>query len=142
MAYISAEERDQQAINYLESVRLLTVELSRAMLSISDNKITDLEESLALQDVLVERLRGIPRQIIGRNCIQTRSTLFVTDAILSGQIANADAELQRANRIYEAVLRNSCHSASLMSSLLGSLKGNFQEASGYRLKYQTWSCQM
>jgi hypothetical protein len=142
MADTGVTDRDQRARNYLEAARLLTRELDRAMLAISSNRLTDLEESLAVQEILTERLRGMRRQLWGRNDIRTPVALPAIDTDLTEVVAVADAELQGANRVYEAVLRHSSHSASLMASLLDSFKGHFQEASGPRLKYQTWSCQM
>jgi len=58
------------------------------------------------------------------------------------QIRIASDQLQRLNQRYAALLQHSSRSVALMASLFGSFKGQFQEASGPRLKQQTWSCQM
>jgi hypothetical protein len=138
MSYMVATDREQTASEHLEIVRTLIAELARAMRAISCNAISDLEESLAEQQILVARLRDLRPQ--------DRCTVVSTNLSLDRQLADeiilADAELVKLNRVYGAVLQHSSHSSSLMAVLLGSFKGQFPEASGPRLKYQTWSCQM
>jgi hypothetical protein len=58
------------------------------------------------------------------------------------QIRSASQTLQRLNQRYAALLRHSSRSVAQMASLFSSFQGKFQEASGPRLKHQTWSCQM
>jgi hypothetical protein len=146
MANTGATDRQQQAREYLETARALISELERAMLAICCNELSILEESVAEQELLTERLRGLQRQLRDRNDIHSAPHLAMVksdlDRELANEVAAAHAELQGLNRVYEALLRHSSHSASLTASLLDSFKGNFQEASGPRLKYQTWSCRM
>jgi hypothetical protein len=59
-----------------------------------------------------------------------------------GQIHSASDSLHRLNQRYAALLQHSSRSVALMTALFNSLRGQIQEASGPRLKYQTWSCQM
>lgn len=138
MSKLKATDRDQRAVEHLEVVRALIDELDRVMLAITCNAISDIEESLAGQEILVTRLRAL----VGQDRCNVHSMHFPLDQQLASEIIVADAELGKINRVYEAVLRYSSHSACAMASLLGSLKGQFPEASGPRLKYQTWSCQM
>ncbi len=58
-----ATDRDQRTNEYLETIRSLVRELERAMAAISCNGLTDLEESLAEQEVLTVRLRSLRRQL-------------------------------------------------------------------------------
>jgi len=140
MSNSSATGRDQQAVEQLEIVRALGEELERAMLAITCNAISDLEESLEAQNVLASRLRDARSQ--GRDRSGDDSIKLSANHPLAKDIADAQAELLGINRVYDAVLRRSSHSASLMASLLSSCNGIFQEASGPRLKHQTWSCRM
>ena len=142
MTNTAATHRDQRLISYLEAARSLTRELGQAMLAISSNRLTDLEKSLAVQDVLIEELLGMRRKGWVRAAIGPAIESKAIDICLAKEVEVAAAALQDANRVYGALLRRSTHSASLMASLLDSFKGHFQEASGPRLKYQTWSCQM
>jgi hypothetical protein len=112
------------------------------MLAISTNRLADLEESLAEQEILIEKLLRMRRQRWVRNDIGPAFESTAIDRLLVEAVVGADADLQETNRVYSALLRHSSHSASLMASLMCSFKGHFQEASGPRLKYQTWSCQM
>jgi len=61
---------------------------------------------------------------------------------LMHRILIAGDSLQKLNRTYAALLHHSSRSTAAMVSLFASIRGQFQEASGPRLKYQTWSCQM
>ena len=58
------------------------------------------------------------------------------------QVRVAGDALQALNRRYAALLQHSSRSVALMASLFNSFQGKFKEASGPRLKHQTWSCQM
>jgi len=58
------------------------------------------------------------------------------------QVLVAGDTLQKLNRRYAALLQHSSRSVALMASLFNSYKGQIKEASGPRLKHQTWSCQM
>jgi hypothetical protein len=58
------------------------------------------------------------------------------------QVRVAGDALQNLNRRYAALLQHSSRSVALMASLFSSYKGQFKEASGPRLKHQTWSCRM
>ena len=136
------QDRDQQAMEYLELVCSLTSELKRAMLAISCNALSDLEESIAEQEILTSQLRVLHKELWVSKDARLAIMHPALDRGLTNEVLLAHRELQELNRVYEAVLRSSSHSASLMASLLDSYKGHFQEASGSRLKYQTWSCQM
>jgi hypothetical protein len=142
MADTGAQDRDRQAREYLRVLRSLSGELERAILAISCNALTDLEESIAEQETLTARLGVLQRELSIRNNNHAAILKPVLDRELVNEVLVACGVLQRLNKVYEAVLQHSSHSASLMASLLDSFKGHFQEASGPRLKYQTWSCQM
>ena len=142
MMDMGATDRDQRTSEYLETARSLVHELERAMVAISCNGLSDLEESLAEQEVLTVRLRSLRRQLWVFDDTQPASLQPALDRGLPSELLIAQAELQTVNRVYDAVLQHSSHSAALMTSLLGSVTGNFQEASAPRLKHQTWSCRM
>ena len=140
MANTGATNRDQRATGYFEATRSLVGELKKAILAISCNRLVDFEESLGEQEILTARLRDLHRQLWRRDDSDSRPRL--SDKELAKKIAAGSSELHELTCVYEAVLKSSSHSATLMASLLDSSKGHFQEASGHRLKYQTWSCQM
>lgn len=142
MAYTGVTDRDQRTKDYLDTAHCLVHELERAMLAISCNGLSDLEESLAEQEVLTVRLRSLRRQLWILSDTQPSCLRPALDRELPSDLTAAHAELQATNRVYEAVLVHSSHSAAQMASLLGSENGHFQEASGPRRKYQTWSCRM
>ena len=57
-------------------------------------------------------------------------------------LGGVNRRLKRLNLRYAILLKYSSRSVALMAALFNSYKGQFQEASGTRLKHQTWSCRM
>jgi hypothetical protein len=137
-------DRESQAAEYLESLRSMTGEMERAMQAIADNALSEFEESVANQQLLSARLGTLANDL----CVPLKSNAVVAqpganiDDELMGQIRGAMAALQNLNRRYAALLQHSSRSVAVMASLFNSFQGQFQEASGPRLKHQTWSCQM
>ena len=142
MTTAGIQDRDLKAAEYLQSLRLLTGELERAMQAIAHNAVAELEESIDSQQVLSARLAKLADAL----CVPLESQSAIArariDEDLMHQIRTADDALQQLNHRYAALLKHSARSGALMTSLFGSLRGQFQEASGPRLKQQTWSCQM
>ena len=136
------QERNEQAEEYLLLLRSLATELESAMQAIAQNRLTDLEESVANQQMMSGRLCVLVDQL----CVSLEGNSTMrqthTDDQQMRQIVLASEALQKLNQRYAALLKYSSRSVALMSSLFGSFKGQLQEASGPRLKYQTWSCQM
>jgi hypothetical protein len=136
------QDRSRKAVEYLQLLRSMSRELEIAMQAIAQNALPDLEESVANQQILSARLVELADEI----SVPLRTNPDVSPALidenLMHQIRVANDGLQKLNRGYAALLQHSSRSVALMASLFSSFKGQFQEASGPRLKYQTWSCQM
>jgi hypothetical protein len=138
------DDRSGNVAEYLRLLRSLSGELEKAMNAIARNALADLEESVASQQMLSHRLTELVTEI----CLPLESSSsFVapqsgSDDNVMRQIHAASLTLQKLNRRYAALLQHSSRSVALMAPLFSSFKGQFQEASGPRLKYQTWSCQM
>jgi len=119
------------------------------MQAIASNALPDFEESIDNQQLLSARLSALANDLA-----KDLETLGVPlqkkpaiaqaaiDEDMAQQIRAADDTLQRLNRRYAALLQHSSRSVALMSQLFSSFQGQIQEASGPRLKHQTWSCQM
>ena len=151
------QDRKDNAAEYLQLLRSLASEMEKAMQAITQNALPDLEESVSNQQmmsarllVLAETLSGplksnpvrpnpITASLVAVNPV--RSSINI-DADMMQQVRVANESLQKLNRRYAALLEHSSRSVAMMSSLFGSLQGQFKEASGPRLKHQTWSCQM
>jgi len=142
MSTAGVQDRDEKAAEYLQSLRSLTVELERAMQAIARNSLPGLEDSIANQQVLSARLSKLADDL----CVPLEANPAIaqssSDGPLMHQIRAASLSLQRLNQRYAALIRHSSRSVAMMASLFGSFNGQFQEASGPRLKHQTWSCQM
>jgi hypothetical protein len=142
MTAAAAQDREIQAAEYLHSLRAMTAELERAMRAIASNSLAELEESLDTQQVLSGRLAKLADGL----CVPLHQQPAIAEAAvdpgLQAQIQIANATLQLLNRRYAALLQHSSRSLAQMASVLSSFHGQFQEASGPRLKHQTWSCQM
>ena len=136
------QDRDLKAVEYLQSLRSLTHELERAMQAIAHNELSELEESVDSQQILSARLGELANDM----CVPLEAgpaiPLPSLDEDLRHQIRSASDALQQLNHRYADLLRHSSRSLASMASLFSSFQGQFQEASGPRLKHQTWSCQM
>jgi hypothetical protein len=142
MIAVSIETRTVQAGEHLQLLRSLAAELENAMQAIALNDIDSLEQSIANQHELSARLSSLADQVCapGRGLRPCSSDSI--DPELEIQIRAAARELQQLNLRYSILLRHSSRSVALMASLFSSFRGEFQEASGTRMKHQTWSCQM
>ena len=136
------QDRNLKATEYLQSLRSLTHELERAMQAIAHNALSELEESVDSQQVLSARLGELADDM----CVPLETgpaiPIACFDEDLRHQIRSASDTLQKLNHRYAALLKHSSRSVARMASLFSSFQGQFQEASGPRLKHQTWSCQM
>ena len=142
MTAVVTQDRNRQATEYLQILLSLTSELELALHAISRNALSDFEESVADQEVLSAGLIMLAAELSSARIPDPAAFQAGIDSDLRCQIREAADNLQALNRSYAALLQHSNHSVALMSSLVSSFKGQFQEASGPRLKYQTWSCQM
>jgi hypothetical protein len=112
------------------------------MQAIARNALPEFEESIDSQQVLSARMAKLADDL----CRPLKAKAVITQANIDEdmmrQIRTADETLQRLNQRYAALLQHSSRSVALMASLFSSFQGQFQEASGPRLKHQTWSCQV
>jgi len=129
-------------VEYLQSLRSLTHELERAMQAIAHNNLSELEESIESQQILSARLGELADDMCVPLEADPATSLPRLEDDLGQQIRSASASLQNLNLRYAALLKHSSRSLARMTSLFSSFQGHFQEASGPRLKHQTWSCQM
>jgi hypothetical protein len=136
------QDRESKAAEYLQALRSMTGELERAMQAIARNALTDFEESIDNQQVLSTRLARLADDLSVSLQTQPAIARASMDEDMTRQIRSAGNTLQQLNRRYAALLQHSSRSVALMTSFFSSFHGQFQEASGPRLKHQTWSCQM
>jgi len=138
----AVQDRNGKAAEYLDLLRSLASEMEKAMQAIAHNVLPDLEESVASQQIMSARLVVLADEISP----SLKSNPAVSPADLGPemmqQVRVAGDALQNLNRRYAALLQHSSRSVALMASLFSSYKGQFKEASGPRLKHQTWSCRM
>jgi hypothetical protein len=136
------QDRELKAAEYLQSLRALAAELERAMQAIARNDLKEFEESIAIQQSLCSGLGELANDLSAPLEVYAESMGARTDNDMTKQIQDASGVLQQLNHRYAALLQLSSRSVALMASLFSSFKGQFQEASGPRLKHQTWSCQV
>jgi hypothetical protein len=136
------QDRNPKAAEYLQLLGALEAELEKAMHAIARNALPDLEESIANQQVLSSRLTALVNELCVPLEAEGLTYQVQMDENLKQQIHSASDSLQKLNRRYAALLKHSSRSVALMAALFSSFRGEIQEASGSRSKYQTWSCQM
>ena len=148
MTAIAVEDRNVKTAEYLELLRSLASEMEKAIHAIAHNALPDLEESVASQQIMSNRLLVLAVEISpslkSHSAVSPASVdppAFVDEDMIH-QVQTAGDTLQRLNRRYAALLQHSSRSVALMASLFSSYKGQIKEASGPGLKHQTWSCRM
>ncbi|MGC9199487.1 MAG: hypothetical protein ACP5E5_11215 [Acidobacteriaceae bacterium] len=155
MIELATNGRNQQAREHLELLCAMRGELETAMLAIAQNRLSDLEESIAEQEALTARLRLVLGDVLPvdggrarRGCSKVATPEIGQDLgpglgeDFAEELLIAGKELQRTARIYARLLEHSSQSAALMASLLGSMRERGKEPSGPGTRYHTWSCQM
>jgi hypothetical protein len=138
----AVRDRNSMAQEYLELLQSLASEMQKAMQAIAHNALPDLEESVASQQIMSARLLVLADEISPALNSNPAVSPAGLDAEMMQQVRVAGDSLKNLNRRYAALLQHSSRSVALMASLFNSYKGQFKEASGPRLKHQTWSCQM
>lgn len=134
--------RSVKAGEHLQLLRSLASELERAMDAMASNNLKELEDSVANQQELSHQLGQLASEMGSSASASYPVPPQSTDSDLMGEIRTATGELQRLNFRYSVLLQHSSRSVALMTSLFTSFQGQLREASGPRLKHQTWSCQM
>lgn len=152
MTATAVQDRNGRALEYLELLRSLAAEMERAMRAIAHNALADLEESVSSQQNLSARLMELAGDLSATANAGAPLPRPPVETELMQQVRQANASLQALNRRYAALLEHSSRSVVLLISLYSGfqgerfqgqlLTGKLQEASGPRLKHQTWSCQM
>jgi hypothetical protein len=142
MTTVVAQDRDRIAAEYLQLLEALRGELDKAMRAIANNALAQFEESIASQQILSARLVVLAEKLSPSLKAESATPPIPVNDDLMHRILIAGYSLQKLNRTYAALLHHSSRSTAAMVSLFASIRGQFQEASGPRLKYQTWSCQM
>jgi hypothetical protein len=138
----AVQDRNGKAAEYLQLLQSLASEMQKAMQAIAHNALPDLEESVASQQIMSARLLVLADEISPSIKSNPAVSPAGLDAKMMQQVRVAGDALQNLNRRYAELLLHSSRSVALMASLFNSYKGQFKEASGPRLKHQTWSCQM
>lgn len=134
--------RSVKAGEHLQLLRSLASELERAMEAMSRNDLPELEDSVASQQDLSQQLNNLADELSTSSQPACPLPPHSADSDLMREIRTATGELQRLNFRYSILLEHSSRSVALMASLFTSFRGQLQEASGPRLKHQTWSCQV
>lgn len=142
MIAADVQTRSEKAGEHLRLLRDLSSEMERAMQAIAGNQLEELEDSVSNQQALSERLGELAEDLSAPLPTNGTASADPIDEDLMVQIHAAAATLQKLNLRYSILLKLSSRSVAMMASLLGSFRGQFQEASGPRLKHQTWSCQV
>jgi len=142
MTTVVTQDRNRDAAEYLRLLVVLRDEMDTAIGAIANNALAKFEDSIASQQLLSARLVILADELSVPLATAQPAPLVPIDDNLMRKIFLAGDSLQKLNRTYAALLHHSSRSTALMVSFLASARGQIQEASGTRLKYQTWSCQM
>ncbi len=136
------QKRDEIAAKYLQQLQELASEISVASDAIAANALPRLQESVAKQEMLCACLTKLANKV-GEGFGPSQQPSFSgIDPAVELKIQAASGTIRELNLQYAALLRHSGRTIALLASLCRSHTGQFQEAHGPRLKYQTWSCEV
>jgi hypothetical protein len=142
MIAADAPTRSDRAGEHLQLLRSLSIEIERAMRAIASNNLNEFEESVANQQSLSLQLGDLADDLRDSALAHRAASAEAIEPDLMLGIRAAADELNKLNLRYSILLKYSSRSVATMAALFNSFKGQFQEASGPRLKHQTWSCRM
>ena len=134
--------RDQLAAAYLQQMQALGHEISISMDAIAANALPTLQESIAKQEMLCAGLASMENAVSEGFRPSEQPSFSGIDIAVERRIGAARKALLDLNMKYAALLKHSGRTIALLSTLCKSHTGQFQEARGPRLKFQTWSCEM
>lgn len=136
------QKRDEIAAKYLHQLQELASEISVAAEAIAANALPRLQESVAKQEMLCAGLIKLANSVGNGLGSSVQPSFSGIDPAVETKIRAASETIRELNLQYAALLRHSGKTIALLASLCRSHTGQFQEAGGPRLKYQTWSCEM
>ena len=135
-----AQTRSGAAGEHLELLRSLARELKRAIEAIAHNNLTELEDSIAMQQDLSLRLTDLARN--RRDAAAHAPAPQNLDGDLRERFTPLPVSCRNSNLRYSLPLEHSSRSAAQMAALFRSFRGRRQEASGVRENQTTLSCQV
>lgn len=124
-------QQSPTAMSYLHDIGALQTELRSAMLAISGNRLSVLEDSLWRQQVLCTSLKHLSRSL---------STEAVERPLLD-RIQQASLDLQQLNRTYAQLVQQSSQSTDLLSRLCRSYGDTAPASAIAAAPTPTWSCE-
>jgi hypothetical protein len=134
--------RDQLAATYLQQMQALAREISVSMDAIAGNALPTLQESIAKQEMLCASLATMAHAVSEGFRPSEQPSFSGIDTAVARKIGATRKAILDLNLQYATLLKHSGRTIALLSSLCKNHTGQFQEARGPRLKYQTWSCEM
>jgi flagellar biosynthesis/type III secretory pathway chaperone len=141
MSGTATPTRVVNSAEHLQLLRSLAQELERALQSIADNDIAELEDSIAGQQSLAEQLASLAHHRGALALQPSHAESNAVDPDFAPQIRAAAEQVQTLNLRYSILLQHASRTVALMASMFRSFQGQIQEDSGARLHHATWSCQ-
>jgi hypothetical protein len=131
-----------EAEEYLESIRVLTQELDRAMEAIAVRELSTFEESLYRQRAACADLSDFPRRSAQRRAGNPDAAAAPVDTELAARISAAATALLTLNKRYSALLKHSGDTMRLFAGLFRSYTGTTQQGMAMTTNLHTWSCEL
>lgn len=119
------------ALRYLQDVEALQGEMQSAMLAISGNRISVLEESLWRQQVLCTSLKHLSQSLVAGP----------VETSLRNRICEANRALEQVNRSYAVLVQQSSQSTDLLLRLCRSYAEAAIPAHASAPQPLSWSCE-
>jgi|SRR5580658_2414887 hypothetical protein len=137
----SEANRKQELVEHLAQVHALTQAVASAISAIEKNDLRKLEEHLAMQETICNRLAGAKGMLLpaGKEKLPPAET---ADAELLREIRQAHIALAQLNRVYAALLKRTRRSAGLILALYRSHGEGYDRKVSTLSQRHTWSCEV
>ena len=133
---------DEQSVVYLQQLEELISEISNGMDAIASNSVHKLKQSVACQEALCAGMAAATIADGNRLRDLSHSALPLSEEGIELTIWKASNTIRQLNLQYDALLKQSSKTVSLLAALCDNHTGRATEQQSLWPKQQTWSCEI
>ena len=138
----AVEPMEDNSVFYLQQLEELISEMSIGMDAIAANSVDKLKQSVACQEALCASMAATTIADGNRLRDLSQSAFPLSEEGIELTIWNASNTIRQLNLQYDALLKQSGKTISLLAALCDNHTGRAHEPQSLWPKQQTWSCEI
>jgi hypothetical protein len=142
MSLSTIAQMDDNSVLYLQQLEDLISEMSNGMDAIASNSVDGLKRSIACQEALCANIAATSIADSNRLRDLSHSALPLSEEGVELTIWKASNTIRQLNLQYNALLKQSTKTVSLLAALCDNHTGRATEQPSLWPKQQTWSCEI